>query len=138
MFLFFSLVKKWLISSCPPSLLQKTASEWPYSLSLLLPQSQLTDEDRMQQWGMKHLEGLAQHGFTSTGSAHLLPGNMFNILIYQEEKHPSKIKNLSQGSPDQDSSRVNRTQPHIQTCDKYIKLKKKITDIFLLWFWQHC
>ncbi|KAM4563922.1 forkhead box protein P4-like isoform 2-T2 [Odontesthes bonariensis] len=61
----------------------KTASEWPYSLSLLLPQSQLTDEDRMQQWGMKHLEGLAQHGFTSTGSAHLLPDLVPSIECYK-------------------------------------------------------
>ncbi|XP_072223590.1 forkhead box protein P1 isoform X2 [Leuresthes tenuis] len=61
----------------------KTASEWPYSLSLLLPQSQLTDEDRMQQWGMKHLEGLAQHGFTSTGSAHLLPDLVPSMECYK-------------------------------------------------------
>ncbi|XP_041860226.1 forkhead box protein P1 isoform X2 [Melanotaenia boesemani] len=61
----------------------KTASEWPYSLPLLLPPSQVTDDDRMQPWGIKHLEELVQHGYTSTGSAHLLPDLVPSIECYK-------------------------------------------------------
>lgn len=62
--------------------MQKTASEWPYSLPLFLPQPLVTDGDGVQHWGIKHLEELSQHGYRVTGSAHVLPGNTISIEVY--------------------------------------------------------
>ncbi|XP_074498616.1 forkhead box protein P1 [Sebastes fasciatus] len=59
------------------------ASEWPYSLPLFLPQPQVTDGDRMQQWGIKHLEELAQHGYRAAASAHLLPDLVPSFEYYK-------------------------------------------------------
>ncbi|XP_028266041.1 forkhead box protein P3 [Parambassis ranga] len=61
----------------------KTASEWPYSLPLLLPQPQETDGDRVQQWGLKALEGLSQHGYGAAGSSHPLPDLVPSIECYK-------------------------------------------------------
>ncbi|KAM9752449.1 forkhead box protein P3-like [Menidia menidia] len=58
----------------------KKASEWPYSL---VAQSPVMDEDRMQRWGMKHLEGLAPHGYPSAASAHLVPDLVPSIECYK-------------------------------------------------------
>lgn len=56
---------------------QKAAVEWPYNLPLFMPQPQLTDGNRVQQWDIKYLEELTQHGYRATGSTHILPGNIF-------------------------------------------------------------
>lgn len=72
----FSLERKQMkLFMSSSSLMQKAASEWPYSLPVFLPQPPLTDADRVPQWGIKHLEELSQHGYGAAGSAHLLPGN---------------------------------------------------------------
>lgn len=55
---------------------QKAAAEWPYNIPLFMPQPQLTDEDRVQRWDIKHQEQLSQHDYRATGPAHILPGNM--------------------------------------------------------------
>ncbi|XP_034393196.1 forkhead box protein P3 isoform X2 [Cyclopterus lumpus] len=54
------------------------ASEWPYSLPLFLPRPQVTDGDRGQQWGIRHLEELSQHG-----SPHILPDLVPSIECYK-------------------------------------------------------
>ncbi|XP_049922239.1 forkhead box protein P1 [Epinephelus moara] len=59
------------------------ASEWPYSLPLFLPQPQVTDGDRVQQWGIKHLEEFYQHGYRAAGSAHLCPDMVPSIECYK-------------------------------------------------------
>ncbi|XP_035513033.1 forkhead box protein P1 [Morone saxatilis] len=61
----------------------KAASEWPYSLPLFLPQPPVTDGDGVQQWGIKHLEELSQHGYRAAGSAHLLPDLVPSIECYK-------------------------------------------------------
>nr|XP_033484387.1 forkhead box protein P1 isoform X1 [Epinephelus lanceolatus] len=61
----------------------KAASEWPYSLPLFLPQPQVTDGDRVQQWGIKHLEEFYQHGYRAAGSAHLCPDMVPSIECYK-------------------------------------------------------
>ncbi|GAA6226787.1 forkhead box protein P1-like [Lates japonicus] len=61
----------------------KAASEWPYSLPLFLPQPQVADGDRVQQWCIKHLEELSQHGYRATGSANLLPDLVPSIECYK-------------------------------------------------------
>ncbi|XP_038577553.1 forkhead box protein P1-like isoform X2 [Micropterus salmoides] len=58
------------------------ASEWPYSLPLFLPKPPV-DGDRVQQWGIKHLEELSQHGYRAAGSAHLLPDLVPSIECYK-------------------------------------------------------
>ncbi|KAA8591283.1 hypothetical protein FQN60_002226 [Etheostoma spectabile] len=62
-------------------------AEWPYSLPVFLaqpqPQPQVTDGDRMQQWGIKHLQELSQHGYRAAGSAHLLPDLVPSIECYK-------------------------------------------------------
>ncbi|XP_042348403.1 forkhead box protein P1-B isoform X2 [Plectropomus leopardus] len=58
-------------------------SEWSYSLPLFLPQPQVTDGDRMQQWGIKHLEELPQHGYRAAASGHLLPDLVPSIESYK-------------------------------------------------------
>ncbi|XP_078112055.1 forkhead box protein P3 isoform X2 [Sander vitreus] len=61
------------------------ASEWPYSLPVFLaqPQPQVTDGDRVQQWDIKHLQELSQHGYRAAGSAHLLPDLVPSIECYK-------------------------------------------------------
>ncbi|KAM9350304.1 forkhead box protein P3 [Symphorus nematophorus] len=61
----------------------KAASEWPYNLPVLLPQPALSDRDEVQQWGIKHLEELSQHGYRAAASAHLLPAflSWFSSII---------------------------------------------------------
>ncbi|KAM9342170.1 forkhead box protein P1 isoform 2-T2 [Pholidichthys leucotaenia] len=49
----------------------KTASQWHYSLPLLLHQPLGSDGE--QQWSTTHLEELMQPGYRTTASAHLLP-----------------------------------------------------------------
>ncbi|XP_040918732.1 forkhead box protein P1 isoform X2 [Toxotes jaculatrix] len=61
----------------------KAASEWPYSLPLFLPQPQMADGDRVQQWYIKHLEELSRHGYRATGSANLLPDLVPSIEYYK-------------------------------------------------------
>ncbi|XP_042263747.1 forkhead box protein P1 isoform X1 [Thunnus maccoyii] len=61
----------------------KAASDWPYSLPLFLPQPQVAEGDRVQQWGVKHLEELAQHGFRAAGSSHLLPDLVPSMECYK-------------------------------------------------------
>lgn len=56
--------------------LEQAASDWPYSLPLFLPQQPLADGGVGQQWGIKHLEELSQHGHRAAASAQLLTGNM--------------------------------------------------------------
>uniref|UniRef100_A0A3P8T3F2 Fork-head domain-containing protein n=1 Tax=Amphiprion percula TaxID=161767 RepID=A0A3P8T3F2_AMPPE len=45
----------------------KAASEWSYSLPLFLPQPHVTDG--VQQWDIKRMEELVQHGYRAVGSA---------------------------------------------------------------------
>uniref|UniRef100_A0A8D0AQP4 Forkhead box P3b n=1 Tax=Sander lucioperca TaxID=283035 RepID=A0A8D0AQP4_SANLU len=63
------------------------ASEWPYSLPVFLaqpqPQPQVTDGDRVQQWDIKHLQELSQHGYRAAGSDHLLPDLVPSIECYK-------------------------------------------------------
>ncbi|XP_068454378.1 forkhead box protein P3 [Clinocottus analis] len=60
------------------------ASEWPYSLPLLLPQPQITEGDRVPRWGIKHLEELSQHGYRmAAGSTHILPDMVPSIECYK-------------------------------------------------------
>ncbi|KAK2897091.1 forkhead box protein P1-like [Channa argus] len=59
------------------------ASEWPYTLPLFMPQPQLTDGDRVQQWDIKHLEDLSHHGYRGAASAHLLPDLVPSIECYK-------------------------------------------------------
>lgn len=58
-------------------------SEWPYSLSLFLPQPSLTERDGVQQWSIKHLEEISQHGYKATTSGHLLPDLVPSIEYYK-------------------------------------------------------
>ncbi|XP_031732259.1 forkhead box protein P1 [Anarrhichthys ocellatus] len=45
---------------------------------------QVTDGDRVQQWGIKHLEELSQHGYSmAAGSAHILPDLVPSIECYK-------------------------------------------------------
>lgn len=60
----------------------KAASEWPNSLPLFLPQPQVTDGDKVQQWGIKHLEEFSQHGYSmAAGAAHILPGTTLFMVF---------------------------------------------------------
>lgn len=59
---------------------QKVASQSPYSLPLFLPQPQVSDGDRVQQWCIKHMEKLSQHGFTAPTSVNLLSGNTYGQI----------------------------------------------------------
>ncbi|XP_077950673.1 forkhead box protein P1-like isoform X1 [Gasterosteus aculeatus] len=60
------------------------ASEWPHSLPLFLPQPQVTDGDKVQQWGIKHLEEFSQHGYSmAAGAAHILPDLVPSIECYK-------------------------------------------------------
>ncbi|XP_040009065.1 forkhead box protein P1-B isoform X2 [Xiphias gladius] len=61
----------------------RAVSEWPHSLPLFLPQPQVTDGDRVQQWCIKHLEELSQHGYRATGSSNLLPDLVPSIDCYK-------------------------------------------------------
>ncbi|XP_047433435.1 forkhead box protein P3 [Mugil cephalus] len=61
----------------------KATSEWPCSLPLFLPQPQVTDGGRVQQWGIKHLEEFPHHNYRSAGSAHLLPDLVTSITCYK-------------------------------------------------------
>ncbi|KAK5894041.1 hypothetical protein CesoFtcFv8_010772 [Champsocephalus esox] len=61
-----------------------TASQWPHSLRLFLPQPPGTEGDRVQQWGIKHPEGRGgQHGPRAPASAHLLPDLVESIECYK-------------------------------------------------------
>nr|XP_046253372.1 forkhead box protein P1 [Scatophagus argus]XP_046253373.1 forkhead box protein P1 [Scatophagus argus] len=61
----------------------RAASERTYSLPLFLPQPTVTDGEGVQQWSIKHLEELSQHGYRATGSAHLLPDLAPSIEYYK-------------------------------------------------------
>ncbi|XP_058497990.1 forkhead box protein P1 [Solea solea] len=62
------------------------ASEWPYSLPLFLPQPQVADRDQVQQWCMKQLEELSQHGYrTTAASANLLTDVVPSIEFYKHK-----------------------------------------------------
>ncbi|KAM6924420.1 forkhead box protein P3-like [Xenentodon cancila] len=61
----------------------KTASDWPCNLPLLLPQSQLLEEDRVEQWSLKHLEQFSQHHYATGSSSHLLPDLVPSIECYK-------------------------------------------------------
>ncbi|XP_026224420.1 forkhead box protein P1 isoform X2 [Anabas testudineus] len=61
----------------------KAAVEWPYNLPLFMPQPQLTDGNRVQQWDIKYLEELTQHGYRATGSTHILPDLVPSVECYK-------------------------------------------------------
>ncbi|XP_035015234.1 forkhead box protein P1 isoform X2 [Hippoglossus stenolepis] len=62
----------------------RTDSEWPHSLPLFLPQPHVADGDRRgQQWCMKQLGELSQHGYRTTASASLLPDLVPSIEYYK-------------------------------------------------------
>ncbi|XP_029911836.1 forkhead box protein P1 isoform X2 [Myripristis murdjan] len=60
-----------------------TASDWPHSLPLLLPQPQAADGDGVSRWAAKHPEEFAQHGYWAAGTAHLLPDLVPSIECYK-------------------------------------------------------
>ncbi|XP_053173144.1 forkhead box protein P1 [Scomber japonicus] len=61
----------------------KAAADWPYSLPLFLPQAPVAEGDRVQQWGIKHLEELTQHGFRAAASSHILPDLVPSMECYK-------------------------------------------------------
>ncbi|XP_017264920.1 forkhead box protein P1-B-like isoform X1 [Kryptolebias marmoratus] len=61
----------------------KVTSDWPYRLPLLLPLSQLTNEDRLQPWSVTPVDELVQHDHTANGSDHLLPDLVPTIECYK-------------------------------------------------------
>ncbi|XP_022597484.1 forkhead box protein P1-like isoform X5 [Seriola dumerili] len=61
----------------------KAVSQWPYTLPLFLPQPQVSDGDRVQQWCIRHAEELSQHGYTAPSSANLLPDLVPSIECYK-------------------------------------------------------
>ena len=71
--------------------MQKAAADWPYSLPLFLPQAPVAEGDRVQQWGIKHLEELTQHGFRAAASSHILPGNTVMACLKGELSHTVHI-----------------------------------------------
>ncbi|XP_020485975.1 forkhead box protein P3 isoform X1 [Labrus bergylta] len=62
---------------------QNVSSDWPYSLPLYLPRPLVTDGDAVQQWAIKHLEELSQHGNRAAASAHFLPDLVPRIECYK-------------------------------------------------------
>ncbi|XP_029361991.1 forkhead box protein P1 isoform X1 [Echeneis naucrates] len=58
----------------------KAASKWPYNLPLFLPQPQEPDG---QQWCIKHVEELSQHGCNTAASAGLLTDLVPSIEFYK-------------------------------------------------------
>ncbi|KAM6981794.1 forkhead box protein P1 [Tautogolabrus adspersus] len=62
---------------------QNVSSDWPYSLPLYLPRPLVTDGDAVQQWAIKHLEELSQHGNRAAASAHFLPDLVPSIECYK-------------------------------------------------------
>ncbi|XP_076023266.1 forkhead box protein P1-B-like isoform X2 [Genypterus blacodes] len=62
--------------------IRKAASDWTYSLPLLLPQHQLADGSGDQQWGFKHVE-LVRNGYHAAGRTHLLPDLFTSIECYK-------------------------------------------------------
>ncbi|XP_013877718.1 forkhead box protein P1-B [Austrofundulus limnaeus] len=61
----------------------RVTSDWPYHLPLLLPSSQLTNENRVQPWGVTHVDEIVQHRNTATGSDHLLQDLVPSIECYK-------------------------------------------------------
>ncbi|KAM3617745.1 uncharacterized protein V6R79_010474 [Siganus canaliculatus] len=58
------------------------ASKWQWSLPLFLPHRSLIDEDNIQHWRIKDLEGF-QYGHGATGSSHLFPDLGPSIECYK-------------------------------------------------------
>ncbi|KAG7220368.1 hypothetical protein INR49_018262 [Caranx melampygus] len=61
----------------------KVASQSPYSLPLFLPQPQVSDGERVQQWCIKHMEELSQHGYRAPTSVNLLPDLVPSLECYK-------------------------------------------------------
>ncbi|XP_034551347.1 forkhead box protein P1 [Notolabrus celidotus] len=61
----------------------KASSDWPYSLPLYVPQPLVTDGEAVQQWALKHLEEMSQHGPRAAASSHFLPELIPSIEFYK-------------------------------------------------------